>query len=197
MHMRRLFLTLMLSGMGLVATSQTNSKANANQIPAAPYPVQMDTVTKLISYQGVVEVSGVKANELYKRISDWFHTYYKNPTEVIRQDDSVENVMMGKPRFRLMIQKEKEGPMVEGNSTVQYTITVAARDGRFRYELTTFNWKQLSYYPCEKWMDTKSSAYQPVFDEYLKQLEQYATTTVKSLKDVVTRAKSIKDKDNW
>lgn len=185
-----------LLALGLLAfINFSNAQTNTNT--TTPYPVSVDTITKLITYQGVVEVKGVKANELYQRISDWFHTYYKNPGEVIRDEDSVKCIMVGKPRFRLLEQKGKDGPKVEGNSIVQYTITVAARDGRFRYELTSFNWKQQSYYACEKWMDTKSSSYQPIFNDFLQQIEKNSIDAVTSLKNVVTREKAVKDKDNW
>lgn len=161
------------------------------------YPVSIDSTTNLISYHGVVEVKGVKAEELYNRIYKWFNTYYKNPVDVIRDSDSIKCIVVGKPRFRLLEQKEKDGPKVEGNSIVQYTITVAARDGRFKYELTIFNWKQISYYACEKWMDTKAIAYQPIYNDYLQQLETYSLETISSLKNMVTREKSSKDKDDW
>src|SRR5262245_32121461 len=68
---------------------------------ATPFAVSIDTVTKLITYQGVVEVKNTPANILYKRIFDWFNTYYKNPTEVIRENDSVKMLVVGKPRFRI------------------------------------------------------------------------------------------------
>lgn len=188
--MKGIFLAVYLAVNCLIAAAQTSPVTT-------PFPVSIDTVSKMITYQGVVEVKGVKADELYKRIDAWFHSYYKNPTEVIRENDSVKYSIVGKPRFRLLTQKEKDGPKVEGNSTVQYTITVSARDGRFKFELTSYNWKQLSYYACEKWMDNKATSYQPVFNDYLQQLETYSLETITSLKNVITREKANKAKDNW
>jgi hypothetical protein len=187
--MKGIFLAVILAFGCLISIAQTS--------PVTPFPVSLDTVSKMITYQGVVEVKGVKADELYKRIDAWFRSYYKNPSEVIRENDSVKFIMVGKPRFRLLTQLEKDGPKVEGNSTVQYTVTIAARDGRFRYELTAFNWKQPSYYACEKWLDIKASSYQPVFNEYLQQLDKNSLETITSLKSVITKERVTKAKDAW
>jgi hypothetical protein len=181
---------------GLMIVHFISFGQNQKEPLATPYAVPVDTITRLITYEGVVEVKGVAAGELYKRISDWFHSYYKNPAEVIREDDSIKFVMVGKPRFRLTNISEKDGSKTEG-AAVQYTITVSARDGRFKYELTEFNWKQLSYYPSEKWMDTKATSYQPIYNDYLQQLDKNALETIQSLKNAVTRVKPVKNKDNW
>lgn len=165
--------------------------------PVTPYPVSIDSITKLITYQGVVEVPGVNKEELYMRINDWFQTYYKNPKEVIRENDSLKFIITGKPRFRLLSPPNKEGVKIGGNNLAQYTITVAARDGRFRYELTNFNWIQPSYYACEKWLDTKATSYLPVFNDYLQQLDEKAIEEITSLKSALMKAKSLKDKDKW
>jgi len=164
--------------------------------PIAPISVPVDSITKLITYEGVTDAPGLKANVLYKRALVWFNSFYKNPTEVIRENDSLKFKIVGKPRFKIMNLPDKEGTKTDAG-LVQYTITVAAKDGRFKYELTEFNWKQLSYYPSERWMDTKSQTYSPAYTEYLKQLDQYARDLVKNLKDAMLHEKAVKDKDNW
>jgi hypothetical protein len=163
---------------------------------ATPYAVPVDTITKLITYEGVVEVKNISAAELYKRFNDWFHTYYKNPTEVIRENDSIKFSITGKPRFRITNLQPNDAGKTDGG-IVQYTITVSARQGRFRYELTEFNWKQISYYPCENWLNTKAPSYAPIYNDYLQQLDKYALETVNSLKNAVMVDKPVKDKDNW
>src|SRR6185295_5838676 len=92
--MKKLILALWLVGSFFVSYAQKEPLVT-------PYAVPIDTITKLITYQGVVEVKNTPAAALYKRIIDWFNTYYKNPTEVIRENDSVGNMVMGKPRFRI------------------------------------------------------------------------------------------------
>lgn len=170
--------------------------AQDKNAPVEPYKVPVDSISGKITYEGVVEVKGVAAGELYQRINAWFQSYYKNPSEVIRENDSINNKMVGKPRFRLSNMPDKNGVKTDGGVT-QYTITVAAKDGRFKYEITDVNWKQLSVFPSERWMDTKSSSYSPVYNDYLKQLDKTALEVIASLKKAVTEVKAVKDKNNW
>lgn len=187
--MKRIILALMLLGNCIISKAQ--------KVPlATPYAVPLDTITNLITYEKVVEVKSIAAGELYKRINDWFHIFYKNPTEIIRENDSIKFSIVGKPRFRLTNLLEKDGTKTEGG-IVQYTITVSARDGRFKYEITAFNWKQLSYYPCERWMETKATSYKPIYNDYLQQLDTYTTELITSLKNAATHEKPVKDKDKW
>ena len=82
-----------------------------------PYKVPVDSITKKITYEGVVDVKGVAAGELYQRINAWFMAYYKNPTEVIRENDSINHKMIGKPRFRLSNLPDKNGVKSDGGVT--------------------------------------------------------------------------------
>src|SRR5688572_22173895 len=66
-----------------------------------PYAVPVDSITKLITYEGVVEVKGHAAPALYQRANDWFQTYYKNPKEVVRENDSVKFRIVGKHLFKI------------------------------------------------------------------------------------------------
>jgi hypothetical protein len=172
------------------------SSKSQKQTPSVPVAVPVDAVTNLITYEGVTEISGIKAAILYQRALSWFRTFYKNPIEVIRENDSLKFKIVGKPRFKINNPPDKAGTKTDAG-LVQYTITVAAKDGRFKYELTEFNWKQVSYYGCERWMDSKSQTYSTVYSEYLKQLDQYVNDLVVNLKNSVMNEKVVKDKDNW
>lgn len=166
------------------------------QIIHEPVSLPVDSITKLITYEGVTETPGIKADVLYKKALSWFHTYYKNPSEVIRENDSLKFKIVGKPRFRISNPPDKEGIKTDGGQ-VQYTITVAAKDGRFKYEITAFNWKQTSYYACERWMDTKSQTYNPLYADYLVQVDDYTKELVKNMKNALLVEKPAKDKDKW
>jgi len=159
-------------------------------------PVPVDPITKMITYEGVVEVKGVTAKTLYERSLDWFNTNYKNPTDVIRENDAEGNRIMGKHRFKVSNPPDKSG--VKGDAGhVQYTLTIAARDGRFKYEIIEFVWKQASVYPCEKWLDKEAPGYQAVYNEYLIQIDKEMTALIANLKDYISHEKPVKDKDNW
>jgi hypothetical protein len=187
--MKKIILALLLVASGLIASAQKEPLAT-------PFAVPIDSISKLITYEKVVEVKNVSEKELYNRINEWFKTFYKNPSEVIRENDSVKHVIVGKPRFRLSNLSVKDETKTEAG-LVQYTITVASREGRFKYEITAFNVKQASYFPCERWLDTKSASYQPVYNDYLQQLDKYTIDLINSLMNAANHAKPVRDKDKW
>ncbi|MFM7727883.1 MAG: hypothetical protein ACKO7B_14365, partial [Flavobacteriales bacterium] len=80
---------------------------------------------------------------------------------------------------------------------VQYTITVAAKAGRFRYELSSFNWKQNSYFPCERWMDRSSASWVPAYYGYLSQIDSTAKKIVEELNKALSVAQPVKNRDDW
>ena len=188
---------LLIAALVLAATA-TGFAQKKKDIPPPPPPPElpMDNDTKKITYTEVVDVPGASAEQIYQRAMAWFKTYYKNPTEVIRENDSLKHSITGKPRFRVSNPPDKEGTKTDAG-LVQYTITVAAKDGRFKYELTEFNWKQNSYYAIEKWYDTAMPSCTPAMNEYLLQTDNYAKTTIADLKNAVTNEKRVKSKDDW
>jgi hypothetical protein len=187
--MKKLFFLLLVCLFTHVAGAQKNVSAPTVSLP-------IDSVTRLITYEGVIEVKGVAADDLYRRMQQWFGSFYKNPGEVVRENDSVKYKMMGKPRFRISNPPDKSGLKTDAG-IVQYTIQVAAKEGRFRYEITEYNWKQLSYYPCERWMDTKSQSWVPAYNAYMEQLDKYTKDLINNLHQELSHAKPVKDRDDW
>ncbi len=190
--MNRIFFVAVLAF--AVSFSANAQKKKEEPLPTPQLPV--DNVTRKITYEEVVDASGKSADEIYQKIILWFRTYYKNPAEVIRENDSIKRSVMGKPRFRISNPPEKEGTKTDAG-LVQYTIIVAAKDGRFKYTLTEFNQKQNSYYPCERWYDTALPSYTRAMEEYLRQTDNYAKTTIADLKSSITNEKPVKNKDDW
>src|ERR1041384_230527 len=150
----------------IVASAFAQKHAGANLTLALP----VDSITHLITYEGVVEVKDAKADALYKRALAWFNSHYPNPKEVIRENDSLKYKIVGKPRFKIYNPADKTGLKTDAG-LVQYTISVACRDGRFRYEISEFNHKEISYYAVEKWMNTKDQYYSPAMADYLNQID--------------------------
>lgn len=151
---------------------------------AAPVPV--DPITKMITYEGVVEVKGGTASILYERALEWFNSNYKNPTDVIRENDKAGNKIVGKHRFNVTNPPDKSGTRGDAG-LVQYTVTISSRDGRFKYEITDISWKQLSVYPCERWLDKTAAGYQPVYNEYLIQVDKAMTELIASFKEYISK----------
>lgn len=169
--------------------AQKPSQTNTNSLP-------VDSITHHITYEAVVEVPNAKADLLYKRALAWFNSHYPNPKEAIRENDSLKFKIVGKPRFKIYNPADKSGLKTDAG-LVQYTITVACKDGRFRYEISEYNWKKSSYYACEKWMDTKDQYYDPAMADYLNQLSSYTSDLTKSLREAMSKDKPVKDMDNW
>ena len=98
---------------------------------------------------------------------------------MIREKDSVNMKISGIHRFK--ITKEVKGVKNDAGM-VQYTINVAAKDGKYRYEVTKINWKQTSYYGIEKWMDKSAASYDPQYESFLAQTDQFVKGLIENLK---------------
>lgn len=167
--------------------------AQKTTFTAPTMPVDEDS--KLITYTGIVDVPATSKNELYARTLEWFNAYYKNANEVIRERDSVNLKISGKPRFRITNEPNEQGVKLDAG-LVQYTIQVASKDNKAKYTITEINWKQASYFPIEKWVEQK--------DRY-KQNHYYLYSTdsvmrkdvIPSLEKALKTAKKKVDKDNW
>jgi hypothetical protein len=177
----------------LLACTHAPAQINEN-IDPGKYPV--DVNTKLICYMEVIQVPGVSAHDLMQRGLKWFSTYYKNPTEVIRQVDSLRGTIAGKARFKIYKPSDKKDVKMDGGN-VEYSITLNIKEGKFRYVITEINWKQTSYFPVERWLDTKSQTYLPAYYPYY--MEQTDTQINAIIENVETHMKTAppKKNDDW
>ena len=171
----------------------TVSFCNAQTKATAKLPI--DETSKLVTYAGVVEIAGIKADSLYNRALIWANTYFKNPADVIREKDQEAGKIVCKARYKIMNPPDKTGFQSEGG-VVMYTMNLMFKDGRYRYEITEINWKQASYYPVEKWMDTENAYYKPEFASYLQQVDEKSKELVKDL-DKGMKTTAPKKKDDW
>ena len=128
----------------------TSAQKSAYQAPNMP----VDEETKLITYSNVIEVPSTGKSELYKRAESWMMTYFKNPTEVIRERDSSAAKITGKPRFRIYNEPGENGVKMDAG-LVQYSLTFACKENKYKYTISEINWKQASYFPVEKWVEQK------------------------------------------
>lgn len=177
--------------MGLLLNAHLTNAQTVQQAPKLP----VDEKTGLITYTKVTEVAGTTAGVLYQRAMEWANKYYKNPTDVIRERDSVGGQIVCKARFKIMNPADKKGVATDAGN-VMYTLKVQFKDGRYRYELSEVNWKQQSYYPCERWMDKTVQTYKPEFDFYLQQTDTSIREALKSMEKALATATAVK-KDDW
>ncbi len=109
----------------------------------------MDDKSEYITYTAVMNIQGATAAELYKRGKKWFFSYYKNPTEKIRTNDSLKYEIEGFIRIPLMA-TDKKG--VESKvATIQYSLFLLFKDGRYKYTITKINEMATSYQGIEQW----------------------------------------------
>lgn len=176
--------------MGLLLSTQLINAQTVQQAPKLP----VDEKTGLITYSKVSEVSGTTSGTLYQRALEWANKHYKNPADVIRERDSVGGQITCKARFKIMNPADKKGVATDAGN-VMYTLKIQFKDGRYRYELTEINWKQQSYYPCERWMDKTAAGYKPEFDYYLQQTDASVREALKSMEKALSTAPSAKTED--
>lgn len=168
------------------------------QTPAAPN-MPVDEVTKLITYTEVVEEKGMNKDTLYNRGLRWFKSYFKNPSQAIKNADAAAHEIDGGYKFVIKrpdpAAKKDPKPMVDAG-LVNYKMKLIFKDGRFKYEVTNFAWAQTSYYPIERWMDTEAKNYDPNFASYLQQTDQYVKEMIESLVNFIETEPVVK-KDDW
>lgn len=178
----------------LVSLSTLLFAQKKEQIDLTAPQVPMDSATKLISYSDVVELSGTPT-VLYNKSLNWAKTYFKNSSRVIKSADSTNHKILLHPLFKVLNPPDKNGIQTMGG-IVNYMLTIECRNGRVKYTFNKFAWKQPSFYPCEKWMDTEAGSYEKRFGFFLQQLDAEANKITEDYKKAMS-AKPIKKDENW
>ena len=154
--------------------------------------VPVDADTKLITYKEIVQVTGSKT-DLYNRALEWINTEYKNPLDVTR----VKNVANGVIELVHRIEIYKTDKDVKRSAgTVDYTLKLEIKDGRYRYNFNNFLLHDVSKMPIEKWLDKTDKKYDPVFEQYLQQVDARVKEIITSLKSGMLPPQEPK-KDEW
>lgn len=154
--------------------------------------VPVDAKTGLITYQEVVPENGSQ-DELYIRAIEWINANYKNPADVSRVRNRESGVIELLHRFEIF--DEKDGAKVL-SGTVNYTLSLEFKPGRYRYTVNELTLRQASRFPVEKWLNKSDPAYKPEWDGYLKQVDTKAKELIASLKEGM-HPKKEKPEDKW
>jgi len=160
--MKRIIITV-LSIISLSAYSQ-----KGEEYPEVNVPI--DSETKLITYSNVVEF-GANKDELFEKANAWFHSYFKNPTGVIRERDAAKGEIMGKHQMRIFNPHDKKGVQTM-KGIIMYSVTVQTRDNRARIILNEFNIRSNSYTAIDDWADKSSRNYSNLNNYYLEQIDK-------------------------
>lgn len=96
----------------------------------------IDETTGKITFADVVHVSdSATADEIYVRAREWFARTYRSSQDVLQMDDRESGRIIGKAIF-LVTHRALGANYPSGH--FQYTISIIARDGRYRYEVSDF-----------------------------------------------------------
>ena len=94
-------------------------------------PLKGGTVT----YEGVLEVDSVSAQELYLRAKRWFVEAYVSSNSVLQLNDSQSNELMGKGNttaYCSIFTSRVRGV------TIDHRIHIQCKAGRYRYQISDF-----------------------------------------------------------
>lgn len=171
-------------------------RAGAQNISRQAPDMPVDEEAKLITYKAVIDVPDASIAELQTRAFNWANAYYKNPADVIRVRDTVQGKMICKARLKIYNEPDKKGLVAEAG-VIEYTLNLDFKNFKYRYVITDLNWKQKSYYPVERWMNTELPGYQPVFVYYLQQTDELMKKLMMDLDKGMKQPGSKPKKDDW
>ncbi len=115
--MKKLF-TLVLVIFALAANAQTKT-----------FPI--DSTTKKITYSEVIQVNGASKEDLYKRAKNLGVS-----GNGVQKDDPAEGLYVYKGSFNVSYPAPQPG--LQHSGKVEYLVTVACKDGRYKYIVTNF-----------------------------------------------------------
>ena len=187
--MKKHFFTL-----GLIFLISFSFGQKKNQVDLTPPNMPVDQSTKLITYSEVIQQQGT-SEELYAKALAWAKTYFKNSERVIKSKDPANRKLLLHPLFKVLNPPDKKGIQTMGG-IVTYIMSIECRDGRYKFTINKFAWKQPSFYPCEKWMNTTAPTYQKRFGFFLQQLDKQANKVAVDFKKAMGAA-AVKKNDTW
>lgn len=186
--MKKVLLFSAFLGFSALVSAQKKGEMPKVQIPKFEMTDQQEVV-----YTEVVAQAGNPA-DLYARLQKWFNTYYKNPTEVIREKKDNESIA-GKGRFRLMDVNAETGAKTPGG-IIAYNISVSVKEGKYKYEITKVSHQQSSYFGIENWIKENTEGYRFQTANYLVQTNEEIRNIIKDLKKVMAQPLDTK-KEDW
>lgn len=148
--------------------------------------------TGKVEFIEVVNVDGATAAQLYKRLAEWYKTFYTNPGSVIEKRE--ENAEISGKHF-IKIHDFMDGKQYpKGN--VRYFISVQVKDGRYRYVIDDIYYYQTPKIYIEEWYD-ETAVNKDVQYNYLEQVKTFMDDMLKSLKDTMGKPLPEEGGDDW
>lgn len=185
--MKRSILFVLFLSVAMLGFAQ---KKNTTATPPPDMPI--DEKSQLITYQEVIQENG-SAKELYDRAVKWAKSFYHNPSEVIRSQDTENFVLKMRGSVRIYSHL-KDGSKITKN-VVYYNFTIQCREGRYRYTITDFNEKATAASPIEKWLDPEDTKWDPECYLNLQEVDEQIQALLSSLVDGMQPV--VEEVDEW
>lgn len=182
--MKKWIFTLMLSLLPIVFFGQ---KTVHKDFPDMP----VDENTKLVTYKEVVQMQG-SSEVLFERALKWANKFYKNPAAVITKKDKPSGIVecvSNIPIYTLA----KDGVTRTSAGYVYYTLTIEARENRYRYTITNLYKKEQAQYPIEKWLETSRPEWTTARYDHLHQIDEAVRKLMEEIEEGMTPEKIIID----
>ncbi len=149
---------------------------------AMPPKMPIDSVTKLISYSEVIKADGIEEKELYNRCAYWAKTRYKLTDEAYKLATADAHKVVVSSAFP--VTKMDKGLKVQAG-VIKYTLTVAIKEGRYKYTLTKINVENPTYLGIENWIKNAQNIENPnraVLINSLNQADLFFNAELKQLR---------------
>ena len=85
--------------------------------------------TGKVSYEGVVKIDSLSAQEIYSRANEWFAITFNSAQSVIQMNDAEAKKIIGKAEIQVFYGRSEAGKFL-------YTISFFAKEGRYKYIIT-------------------------------------------------------------
>jgi hypothetical protein len=112
--------------------------AHAQVADSVKLPIDPDT--HRITYAEVVQMPGMSQAELYTRAKLWFADAFKSAKDVVQADEKDAGLVQGEAWSPMQAHFMGKN-LPASNIQLWYTVKLACREGRYRYEITDFKYK--------------------------------------------------------
>lgn len=151
----------------------------------------IDSITNLITYQEVVKVEGITKDELYIRAREWFAKTFVSAQDVIQMDDKASGKIIGKGSssgFYSIL-------MSIIPYSLTYTVSITAKDGRYRYEISPF---LVDGYPTEPHYVLYNKGKGPLAKKIPPHINRIAESLTSGIKEALNKqSNGFKSKDDF
>lgn len=179
--------SILILGLIVFPLTFIGQKTVHNDFPDMP----IDENTKLVSYREVVQMAG-SSEVLYERALAWANKYYKNPMAVIRKKDKSSGIIecvSNIPIYTLA----KDGTTRVNAGYVYYTLTIEARENRYRYTITDIHKREQAQFPIEKWLDNTRPEWTVVRYDHLHQIDEAVRKLMEDIEEGMVPEKVVID----